>query len=400
MQASARLLGRIPATWLALFASTLLGCGSTGMIGSGSGGSGAGSGGTTGAAEATGSAGASGTGGATASGGQGGTTGTAGTGGHAGRTGGAGTTGNAGATGGAGTTGAGGTTTSGGTPTPSAGCGVGGASVGTAQDLMLTVSGQATVRTYRLSVPTSYSPATPLPLIFGFHGVGGTGKGTQSSFNLESASTGGGKAIFAYPDALTKVEPDGTSAIDWVTPLGASNKGIDFAFFEALVQQIENTYCVDTSRVFATGISAGGIFTNFVGCWYGNILRAIAPVASEKPWSTPQSSPPSGLCTGDVAAMIIHGTNDPYSDYTTNGLGARDFWIAQDGCQTANPLTDATTPNACVDFQGCKAGLPVVMCSHDEGHAWPVAKGFSCSSTSTVCFDANIAVWNFFTTLP
>jgi poly(3-hydroxybutyrate) depolymerase len=298
------------------------------------------------------------------------------------------------------TTGTGGTTATGGAPTPSAGCGVAGSSVGTTQDMMLTVSGQATVRTYRLSVPTTYSPTTPLPLLFGFHGVGGNGKGTQSSFNLESTNTGGGKAIFVYPDALTKVEPDGTSAIDWVTPLGASNKGIDFAFFEALVQEIESKYCVDTSRVFATGISAGGIFTNFVGCWYGNILRAIAPVASIKPWSTPQSSPANALCTGDVASMVIHGTNDPYSDYTTDGLVTRDFWVAQNGCQAANPVTDPTTPNACVDYQGCKPGLPVVMCSHDEGHAWPVAKGFSCSATSTVCFDANIAVWNFFMTLP
>jgi poly(3-hydroxybutyrate) depolymerase len=261
------------------------------------------------------------------------------------------------------------------------------------------VSGQPTVRTYRLSVPASYSPATPLPLVFGFHGVGGTGKGTQSSFGLESTRAGGGKAIFAYPDALSKVEPDGTSAVDWVTPLGASNQGIDFAFFQALLTEIESKYCIDTSRVFATGISAGGIFTNFVGCWFGDALRGIAPVASMKPWSTPQSTA-NARCNGDVAAMVIHGTNDPFSDYTTDGLGARDFWILQNGCQSAGPLADPITPNACLDFQGCKSGLPVVMCSHDEGHAWPVQTGFSCSSTSTVCFDASVAVWTFFSTLP
>jgi poly(3-hydroxybutyrate) depolymerase len=286
-------------------------------------------------------------------------------------------------------------------PVRSAGCGVTGSPSGTKQDMMLNVSGQSTVRTYRLSVPTSYDPSAPLPLIFGFHGVGGTGAQTQTSFNLESSNTGGGKAIFVYPDALPKQEPnDGGVALDWVTPLGASNEGIDFAFFEALVGEIESKYCVDTSRVFATGISAGGIFTNFVGCWYGDVLRAIAPVASEKPWSTPHNSPANMLCTGNVAAMVIHGTNDPYSSYTTNGLGTLDFWLAQNGCQTTNPTTDAVTPNACQDYQGCAAGLPVVMCSHDEGHAWPVKTGFSCSSTSTVCFDANVAVWDFFTSLP
>jgi poly(3-hydroxybutyrate) depolymerase len=386
---TARFLRPVPAVVMAFlaptFLPTFLACTSVvGSGGPGAGGATAGSGGATGAGGATrttGTGGAAAAGGSTAAGGQAGTGGPADGGG---------------ATASGGTTGAGG----GGSAAPSAGCGVTGSSTGTAQDKTLMVSGQSTVRTYRLSVPTSYSPTTPLPLIFGFHGVGGNGKGTQSSFALESTTTGGGKAIFVYPDALTKVEPDGTSAIDWVTPLGASNKGIDFAFFEALVQEIESKYCVDTSRVFATGISAGGIFTNFVGCWYGNILRAIAPVAAIKPWSTPQSSPANALCTGDVAAMVIHGTNDPFSNYTTDGLGTRDFWIAQDGCQTPNPVADPITPNACVDFAGCKPGLPVIMCSHDEGHAWPVKTGFSCSSTSMVCFDANVAVWTFFTTLP
>jgi poly(3-hydroxybutyrate) depolymerase len=380
-----------------LLASTLVACGSNGnTANSGSGGAPPSSAGTTSASgaaaggAAAGGAAAAGAGGAQAAGGA------LASGGHAGTGSGGAATGGTSSGGGAlGTAGA----TGGGTPTPSPGCSVTGSSTGTAQDKMLTVSGQATVRTYRLSVPTSYVPTTPLPLIFGFHGVSGNGKGTQSSFGLESASTGGGKAIFVYPDALSKVEPDGTSAIDWVTPLGAANKGIDFAFFEALVKEIENNYCVDTSRVFATGISAGGIFTNFVGCWYGDILRGIAPVASIKPWSTPQSSA-NAACTGSVASMVIHGTNDPFSNYTTDGLVTRDFWVAQNGCQSASSVADPTTPNACVDYQGCKAGLPVVLCSHDEGHAWPVKTGFSCSSTSTVCFDANTAVWNFFMTLP
>jgi polyhydroxybutyrate depolymerase len=372
-----------------LLALTEIACGSSsGSNGTGSGGTA--SGGTTG--NTTGS------GGNPASGGRAGSAGVSGSGGTAG-SGGAAHSGGTSGSGGSGTGGSGGASSS--PPTRSAGCGVTGSPTGTKQDMMLNVSGQSTVRTYRLSVPTTYDPNTPLPLLFGFHGVGGTGAQTQTSFNLESSTTGGGKAIFVYPDALPKQEPnDGGVAVDWVTPLGASNKGIDFAFFEALVSEIESKYCVDTSRVFATGISAGGIFTNFVGCWYGDILRAIAPVASEKPWSTPHNAPANMLCTGSVAAMVIHGTNDPYSSYTTNGLGTLDFWLAQNGCQASNPATDAVTPNACQDYQGCAAGLPVVMCSHDEGHAWPVKTGFSCSSTSTVCFDANVAVWDFFTSLP
>src|SRR5262249_5048636 len=86
----------------------------------------------------------------------------------------------------------GGTTTG----TPSSGCSVSSPVTGTAIDGNMTVGTQQ--RTYRLSVPMDYVAGQPLPLVFVFNGVGGTGPQAQQAFQLEK----GHRAIFIYPTAL------------------------------------------------------------------------------------------------------------------------------------------------------------------------------------------------------
>ena len=97
--------------------------------------------------------------------------------------------------------------------------------------------------------------------------------------------------------------------------------------------------------------------------------------------------------------MVIH-TNDPYSSYTTNGLGTLDFWLAQNGRQTTAPATDAVTPNACQTISAARSGPRWSCARTTKGTPGRSRPAFPCSSTSTVCFDANVAVWDFFTSLP
>jgi polyhydroxybutyrate depolymerase len=121
------------------------------------------------------------------------------------------------------------------------------------------------------------------------------------------------------------------------------------------------------------------------------VIRAIAPLASQKPWSYTGGAV---KCSANVAVWIAHGQNDPYSSFTGNGIPARDFWVGQNACSTTT-VTDPTTPSACVDYQGCASGFPVVWCVHDEGHNWPSTSSFICMDAG-VCFDAGPAIWSFF----
>ena len=50
---------------------------------------------------------------------------------------------------------------------------------------------------------------------------------------------------------------------------------------------------------------------------------------------------------------------------------SRDFWAGRNGCDASS---QPAAPAPCVEFQGCRAGVPVVFCEHDEGHWWsPIA---------------------------
>jgi polyhydroxybutyrate depolymerase len=244
-------------------------------------------------------------------------------------------------------------------------------------------------RTYVLSVPANYSADTPQALVFGYPGAGSSGKQSQVTYGLEGPVAAYGqpvtnaRAIFVYPDPLVGSNTEDTFDYD------DSPTGVDFAFFDALVTSLSSNYCIDSKRIFATGFGAGGTFTNVLGCYRANVLRAIAPVTSEEP-----STGGPAQCEGHVAVWMAQGENDPYSSLTMNGIPARDFWLQENACSSTTVIDEAT-PNACVDYEGCLSGYPVDWCVHDEGHNWPSTSSFICQDAA-VCFDAGPAIWSFF----
>ncbi len=231
----------------------------------------------------------------------------------------------------------------------STGCGVTGSATGV-QERTLSVGG--TERTFVLSVPEGYDASTPLPLVFAWHGLGGDGAMARMYFRIENESGGG--AIFAYPDGLPN--DDGQAAWD------LSDTGGDVAYFDALLETLSAEYCIDSSRVFSTGHSFGGFFTNRLGCSRASVLRAVAPVAGGPPFGGPGAA-----CTPAVAAWITHGDNDETVDFSM-GEDARDSYLAANAC---GATTVAAEPSPCVAYEGCTAGRPVHWCVHQDGHNWP-----------------------------
>ena len=263
----------------------------------------------------------------------------------------------------------------------SSGCGVSGVASGV-QNLQITVNGQ--VRTYVVSIPSNYSASTPQVLVFAFHGMGGSGTVARQYFNIEVSNGRGGytndRAIFVYPDGLAN---DGGS-----TGWSFTTTSADMAFFDALFAEVMTKYCINTNRVFVTGHSMGAMATNALGCYRGDLIRAIAPVAGMPPMSYGGGTV---TCAGNVGAFIVHGNNDTTVDFTQGGIATRDFWIARNGCSTTT-VPDSTTPSACVDYQGCQPDLPVIWCVHTLGHNWPATT----SCDGGICFNAGPAIWGFF----
>src|SRR5690606_13401842 len=105
------------------------------------------------------------------------------------------------------------------------------------------------------------------------------------------------RAIYVYPDSIYK-ESSGT--VDWEY----GGTGYDVDFFDALIVELTASYCVDMDRIFAVGVSAGGIMANMLGCFRGDVLRGIAP-SSAMTWSN--------RCTGSVAVMVFCGEQDTFN---------------------------------------------------------------------------------------
>lgn len=259
------------------------------------------------------------------------------------------------------TDGTGGELTTGGSE---AGCGVDpgieGAVVGaiTAQDLE---------RRFLLVLPEGYDPGLAYPLVYMLHGRGSNGEQLRLYAGVEEASAGA--AIFVYPDGLPLASMNNQTG--WELDAG----GRDVAFFDALHEELTTNLCVDPERIYATGHSFGGFFSNTLGCVRGDILRAIAPVAG---------GGPGAACTGQVAAWIAHGEGDAVVP-TLLGEGSRDYWADDNGCSDRTAMTE---PDPCVAYSGCDEGLEVTWCLHAESglglgtHTWPMFAG--------------AAIWAFF----
>jgi len=242
----------------------------------------------------------------------------------------------------------------------SKGCGNTGAPTGVMNN---DIQANDKARTYVLSVPESYNASTPLALVFAWHGLGGAGALARQYFGVEEQSAG--QAIVVYPNGLIVM---GNTGWDLTT------NGDDVQLFDAIVAELEEIYCIDSARIFSTGHSFGGYFSNALGCARANVLRAIAPVASGGPFQI--------NCSGALAAWITHGTNDNIVNFS-QGEGSRDRWIAENGCtDSSSPVT----PTPCVAYDGCTAGADVHWCAHSGLHEWP---GFAAAG-----------IWDFFASMP
>jgi poly(3-hydroxybutyrate) depolymerase len=225
---------------------------------------------------------------------------------------------------------------------------------------------QGTTRYYLLDVPTAADNKTPLMLIFALHGHNMNNISVVGMYNFTSRS--GGKAITVYPQG--DGDAPGTTS-KWgsgITSNWTSNDA-NYAYIQALKADLENRFCIDTSREFFTGFSMGGMFTNSIACAHNSWFRGYAPVEGMGP----------GTCADKNAkpAIMIHqGTADTTVTPTAGGEPTRDFWISQNGCNQ----TTTSTFTGCQSYSGCAE--PVVYCVGNWTH--------------TVDAIATTNIWTFF----
>lgn len=333
----------------------------------GSGGATTASGGSTSSGGINGSGGAAGRGGAPASG-SGGAAGSAPVGGASGAMGGRGGAaagGRGGADfsgGGAGGVGRGGT--AGGQP--SAGCGKTTARPDRRTQQTMSVGG--TTRYYLLNVPNN-AGGTPLPLVFALHGYDMNNLSLVDLYDFTSQS--GNKAITVLPQGEGPAPGNTSHWGDQVLKSTWTANAANYDFMQALKADIQDRFCVDTSRVYVTGFSMGGLFTNSMACEHVDWFRGFAPVEGGGPSS----------CANAAAkpAVIIHQGNNDTIAKPEAGQGTRDFWTMRNGCNA----TTTSIYTGCLSYGACAE--PVLYCTGNWDH--------------TVSSTARANIWKFFDSL-
>jgi polyhydroxybutyrate depolymerase len=223
-------------------------------------------------------------------------------------------------------------------------------------------------RTFRLHVPANLDPNKPAPIVFLHHGITQTGAAMQSLTKMDEVADSEG-FIAVYPDGLNQTWNIG------VLPGGVD----DLGFVDKMLESIEQDQCLNRGRVYQTGFSMGGFFTNYAGCELGNRrYRAAAPASG--------GAFGASTCPGGpLPIMILHGTADSVVAYSS-GTSARDLWVKRNGCSSAVdsvPILGGT----CEYHKGCPAEAQVVFCKFDGmDHKW--AKG--------TYENGSRLIWNFF----
>jgi len=232
-----------------------------------------------------------------------------------------------------------------------------------------TVEIDGTTRYYLLDVPQNADNQTPLMLIFALHGFDMNNVSIVGLYNFTSRSNG--QAITVYPQGEGPPPGDTPHWGDGVLESRWEGNEANYAFFETLINDLEARYCIDTTRVYITGFSMGGLFTNSIACDHADWFRGFAPVEGVGPGSCNDAS-------AKPAIMIHQGTGDTLVT-TDRGEETRDFWAERNGCSP----TMASDFTGCQSYEGCDA--PVVYCLGNWDH--------------TITSTATENIWSFFSGL-
>lgn len=117
------------------------------------------------------------------------------------------------------------------------------------------------------------------PLVFAFHGHGGTMERVAKAWNYQKIWP---QAIVVYMQGLKTpgqiTDPEGTRT-GWQRIVGDQNDR-DLKFFDAVLNSLKKEYHVDEKRIYATGHSNGGSFTYLLWQARPTVFAAFAPSAA------------------------------------------------------------------------------------------------------------------------
>lgn len=271
---------------------------------------------------------------------------------------------------------------------------------------VVTADGQA--RSYLVYVPPGYRPEEPAPVVLAFHGAG---------INAHMMALLSGLNKKADEVGFIVVYPNGSGLANLVLTWNAGGlparitdgKPDDVAFVAALLDDLATVANVDASRVYATGMSNGGMMCYRLAAALSDRIAAIAPVCGTMAVDQWEPAHP-------MPVMHFHGTADRIIPFHgPNSLVPKVVAFksveetirlckAANGCASKPKIVrypdsagDGTTVVQST-YSPCRNGAEVVLVTIEGGgHTWPgqpPPNPFLGKSTKNIA--ANDLMWEFF----
>jgi polyhydroxybutyrate depolymerase len=225
-----------------------------------------------------------------------------------------------------------------------------------------TVDVNGTAREILVTVPTGYVSQQPVPLVVAFHGRTNSNAMVRQYMRLDRELT---DSLIVYPAAL-RATP---SSFSWANPGDPPTAIRDVTFFDRIVEELGNMYCLDLDRISVVGHSLGAWMANTVACVRGDVVMASATVGGDSVITD---------CAGPAAAMIIHNPDDNLAPFS-GAERVRRLRTAANNCAW-EMVQSGPADLSCTRHPGCAGGNDVLWCPHtidtdEQGnwypHTWP-----------------------------
>jgi polyhydroxybutyrate depolymerase len=217
-----------------------------------------------------------------------------------------------------------------------------------------------TTREALVHIPAASAPK-PYPLVFAFHGHGGTMQNAAATFDYHQVWP---EAVVVYMQGLNTpgrlTDPEGKKS-GWQHSTGFQGDR-DLKFFDTVLASLKSDTTVDDRRIYSTGHSNGGGFTYLLWRTRGDVFAAMAPSAA--------AGPGEGWLKNIAAlkpkpVMHLAGEMDPLVKYDWQKETIQTL-IKLNGCDEKG----VEWAPQCTLYQS-KTGTPVVKLIHSGGHNFP-----------------------------
>ncbi|WP_174732211.1 alpha/beta hydrolase family esterase [Mesobacillus harenae] len=275
-------------------------------------------------------------------------------------------------------------------------------------------------RTFQYYVPTSYTGKKALPVMFSFHGSGSSSAGQILLTGYQKIAEKEG-FIVIFPDSTVinendeviipendDFDPNSPLVRRWNTgsATGTLASIDDVGYTSALIDSFNDDFNIDLSRVYASGMSNGAMFSNRLAVELSDRIAGIGAVTGQLGHNMAEIAPKNPITT-----VLVMGDTDPVVPYEgrpgslLSVDSTIDYWTAAN--KTVERPRVSYLPQIAEDdptkirreiYGGGKFGTEVILYKVEGGgHTWPGGPQYLPSNVIGLAskqMDASQVIWD------